>query len=120
MRDIDPVVEDGDDHGRVAERPVPGGRGLDDRVLVLVREAGVVRDPLPQVGAGPGSRGVDPVRADEVEDARRYLLAVHEHMFLEQMPASRTGDQHRHILVQLVMLASIGIVEGDRPVDGVA
>ena len=56
----------------------------------------------------------------EVEDTRRYLLAVHEHVFLEEVPASRTGDDYGNVLVQVVTLTGVGIVEGDRPVDGVA
>jgi hypothetical protein len=35
----------------------------------------------------------------EVEDPSRYLLAVHQHVLLEEVPAARAGDDDGQVLV---------------------
>jgi hypothetical protein len=35
----------------------------------------------------------------EVEDPGRHLLAVHEHVLLEEMPAARAGDDDGQVLL---------------------
>jgi hypothetical protein len=72
--------------------------------LILRHDEDVVPEPRLQmplhlrqieVRAGPliqqGSHVVEEVQP-EVEDARRDLLAVHEHMLLEEVPTPGTGD----------------------------
>ena len=53
----------------------------------------------------------------EVEQARRYGLAVDEHVPLDQVPAPRTRDEDRGLLVQAVGLLTR--VELDRAPDRV-
>ena len=55
----------------------------------------------------------------EIEQPARHRLAIHMEVLLRQMPAARTHQQHRRLLVQLVLLA-FGTRETDLAADGVA
>ncbi len=62
---------------------------------------------------GQGGLGVVDDVEGEVEERAGHLLAVHLHMRLGQVPAARADDQHGGLVAQRVVLARVGIGEGE-------
>ena len=76
---------------------------------VEVRAAAVGDEPL----------GVVEEEDAEIEERRRHRIAVDQHVALEHVPAARTHDEGRRLLVQRIALA-VGVLEADGAVDRLA
>ena len=55
----------------------------------------------------------------EINQPARCRRTIDENMFLHEMPAPRSDNQHRDSILESVLLA-VGIDEFDRPVDSIA
>ncbi len=71
-----------------------------------------------KVGAGAARQqflGVVKEEQREIEERAGHRVAVDEHVLFREMPAARAHEQHGGLVVQRIMPARLGIVEGDRP-----
>ena len=70
-----------------------------------------------EIGAGaarPQLRGIVEKEQAEIEQRPRHRRAVDQEVLFRQMPAARAHEQHRRLVVQRIVPARFGVVEGDR------
>src|SRR5215203_4825417 len=124
----DLVHFEGGEYGLDEDRGLDGAPGYAELVLGQLED--VVPEPGLEVALHLGQVEVRPravvqqrpgvveeVQA-EIEESPGDLLPIYKHVLLEEVPAAGPGQDHGRVIVQLVVLARVGVVEGDGAFDG--